>query len=189
MTLEFKNYKYLSEAEHLQVLEIRNSDYVRNNMKNKNIINIECHLEWADNLKIDNESIYYAVFFDKVIVGAVYITELDYIISKSTWGLYFKKNINPLISSLSAYILFDYIFNTLHIQRLNLEVNKLNINAYKFDLNFGFQVYDEYTDNIDDYYLMSIKKDVWNEIRGIGLLKIFNKKLEKVNYKFINKEI
>lgn len=185
MILEFKNYILLSLEEHSEVLSIRNSEHVRNNMKSKDIIEIQEHLNWIEKLKKDTENIYYAVFVDGVILGAVYITKIDYKKGISTWGLYFKNNINPFISSLSAYLLIDRIFNILNIKRLNLEVNKLNINAYKFDLNFGFKVYDEYKDNSDEYYLMFMNQDTWNQYKSVGLLKTISNRLEKVKYSFI----
>lgn len=182
MILEFKNYKLLSLEEHGEILNIRNSDRVHNNMKSKDIIEIQEHLNWIEKLKQDTENIYYAVFADGIISGAVYITEIDYKKGSCTWGLYFQNNINPFVSSFSAYLLIDRIFNTLNIKRLNLEVNKLNINAYKFDLNFGFQVYDEHKDNLDEYYLMFMNQDIWNQHKSVGLLKTIGKRLEKVQH-------
>lgn len=184
MILEFKNYILLSLKEHNEVLSIRNSDHVRNNMKNKDIIDIQEHLNWIENLKKDTHNSYYAVLVNGIISGAVYITEIDYGKGVCTWGLYFKNNINPFISSFSAYLLIDRVFKILDMKRLNLEVNKLNINAYKFDLNFGFQVYDEYRDMSDEYYLMFMNQDSWDKHKNTGLLKTIGRKLNKIEYTF-----
>ena len=185
MNIEFKNYILLSSNEHKEILEIRNSNYIRHNMNNKDIIEINAHLQWVENLKKDTKNIYYAVLIDEEILGAVYITEINYKDSTSTWGLYFKNNINPFISSFATYLLIDRIFNTLKIKRLNLEVSKLNTNAYKFDLSFGFLVYDEVKNDYGEYYLMFMNSSKWEQSKTTGLLKTLGKKLEKVQYKFI----
>jgi len=185
MRIEFKNYILLSSDEHIHILQIRNSDHVRHNMNNKHIINIKEHLDWLENLKEDTKNIYYAVFVDGIILGAVYITDINHVEETCTWGLYFENDTNPLIPSYSTYFLIERVFNTLKMKRLNLEVSKLNTKAYKFDLSFGFQVYDEIENDYGKYYLMYITNIQWKQSKNVGLLKILTKKLEKVQYNFI----
>ncbi len=184
MNLEFKNYTTLSNEEHIKLLSIRNSEHVRNNMKTKDIINIQEHMGWITKLEQSTTNTYYAVLVDDIICGAVYITDIDLDTKQSSWGLFFEQPINPFISSFSAYLLIDRIFTTLGIAKLNLEVNKLNTNAYKFDLNFGFEVYDEYRDNSDEYYLMFMNQETWNQRKETGLLRTISQRLKKVNYTF-----
>ena len=184
MKLIFKNFVNLTKIEHKNILKIRNIDYIRNNMKSKDIIKIEGHIQWVDKLKHDNSNIYYAICSDDEIVGAIYITEIDYEQNKCTWGLYFKQNINPFISSVSTYCIIDKIFNDLNLNMLNLEVDKNNIPAYKFDLSFGFEVYDEKLEKDKEYYLMKMTKDFWNRNKDQGILKLLYKKVKNINIKF-----
>jgi len=184
MKLDFINYSKLSLEEHKQLLEIRNQEYVRRNMKNDAVIELEDHLSWISRLEEDKSKIYYAIFSDNTLVGGVNITEIDTNNSTASWGIFMQNNLNPMIPSLTTYLLIDKIFNSLGVDRLNLEVNKLNSNAHQFDKNFGFVDYDEYSDENNSYYLMYMKKDTWESNKELGLLKILKNKLDKTNYKF-----
>jgi len=184
MNLVYKNFVELTHEEHLSILKIRNSDYVRFNMKTDRTIQINEHLQWIDKLKKDKLNIYYAVINENIIVGAIYITDIDFKKKESTWGLYFKEKTNPLISSVSAYILIDRVFNFYDLERLNLEVNKKNNAAYKFDLTLGFAIYDKKKEETEEYYLMYILKNTWNNISNNNLITLLKKKISKINYTF-----
>ncbi|MBD3799583.1 MAG: UDP-4-amino-4,6-dideoxy-N-acetyl-beta-L-altrosamine N-acetyltransferase [Epsilonproteobacteria bacterium] len=184
MELIFKNFIKLTRVEHKDILNIRNSEYVRNNMKSRSIIKFEDHLNWINKLKQDNSNIYYAISFGDEIVGAIYITDIDYNQNKSTWGLYFKRNINPLILSVSTYCIIDKVFNELNLSILNLEVNKNNISAYNFNLSFGFKVYQNKLEMDEEYFLMRMTKDFWNKNKEHGPLKFLYKKIQNINIKF-----
>ena len=183
MKLTFKNFIKLTRKEHEKILSLRNADYIRNNMKTKNIIKIENHMHWIDKLKYDNSNKYYAVYRDDEIVGAIYIKDIDYNKNKSTWGIYFKKNINPLISSVSAYCIIDKIFNELNLNILDSEVKKNNISAYKFNLSLGFKVYGENIEKAEEYYLMKIDKQKWIQYKNSKRFLRFSKILKKINIK------
>ena len=179
MNIVFKNFISLKENEHIELLKIRNSTKVRLNTKSKEIIDLESHLLWVDNLKTDILNHYYAIYDGEIIVGSISILDINK--KECSWGLYFKENINPMLSSLCTYILIDKILNEMDIQRLTLEVGKENISAYKFDLSFGFEVYD----TINNYFHMDMIKQKWNENKHIGYMKLLEKKVNKIQYKFI----
>ncbi len=186
MNLEFISYARLLPNDHTKLLEIRNLKYVRKNMKNDSIIKINDHLSWINNFENDNTKIYYAVFSDNNLVGGVNITDINYKSGTSSWGLFMKENINPMIPSIATYLIIDKVFNTLELNTLNLEVNQLNINAYKFDKNFGFIDDGEYDDGKNSYYLMHIDKTMWEQHKDKGLLKIVKTKINNSNIKFNN---
>lgn len=177
MNLKFLNYIKLSSNEHIQLLEIRNLEYVRINMKNDSIILIEDHLSWVEDLNDDDTKVYYAVFLDKKLVGGINITDIDTLDKTSSWGLFMQANINPMVPSIATYMIIDRIFNTLEINILNLEVNKRNSNAYKFDKNFGFIDNGEYNDGKNSYFLMYMNKANWELNKNKGLLKIVKSKI------------
>ncbi|WP_121628149.1 UDP-4-amino-4,6-dideoxy-N-acetyl-beta-L-altrosamine N-acetyltransferase [Poseidonibacter antarcticus] len=185
MNLIFKNFTELNYEEQIAILDIRNSDHVRLNMKSSEIIGIEDHIQWIEKLRLDKHNIYYSVFYNEEIVGAIYITAINSEKKKSTWGLYFKEKTNPFISSISTYLLIDKVFNFYHLNILNLEVNKKNNAAYQFDLSFGFEVIDETKEDHEQYYLMSISKEKWNKYSNTSMMKLLNNKIKKINYKFI----
>ena len=185
MKIVLKNYILLDEQENINLLEIRNHADMRRNMLSQDIILLENHLSWLNLLKESETSFYYAVCIDDELFGGIYITGIDYKKSIASWGVFFKSGINPLIPSITTFLLIDRIFNTLNIKTLNLEVNKLNINAYNFDLNFGFKVYDELEDGDNSYHLMTMNKEYWNNNKNIGLPRVIEKRIKKIEYKFI----
>jgi len=184
MKMIFKNFTDLSYEEHISILNIRNSDYVRLNMKSSEIIKIENHIKWVEKLLLDKSDIYYCVFNNKEIVGAIYVTTINYEKKTSSWGLYFKAKINPFISSISTYLLIDRVFNFYQLNTLNLEVNKKNNAAYQFDLSFGFNLTDDKIENEEEYYVMSLTKNTWNNNSNSKLMLLLNKKINKINYTF-----
>ena len=185
MNLTFKNFNVLSENDDTNILAIRNSDYIRFNMKSTDLIKLDNHLIWRKRLKEDNLNTYYAVFDGDIIVGAIYITEIDYKKKECTWGLYFKKKINPFISTNSVYLIIEKIFTELSIHELKLEVNKLNAAAYKFDLSFGFEMYDE---SDKELYKMKMSSIKWDEIKKNKLMQMIKRKIDKINYIFIEEK-
>ncbi len=184
MNLDFINYTNLSLEDHQQLLQIRNQEYVLRNMKNSDAIKIADHLSWVSTLGDDKSKLYYAIFSENTLVGGINITDMNHENSTSSWGLFIQNNLNPMIPSLATYLIIDKIFNSLGINKLNLEVNKLNSNAYQFDKNFGFVDNGEYSDDRNTYHLMSMDKDTWQLNKEQGLLKILKSKLTKINYTF-----
>jgi len=187
MNLVLKDFTLLSLQENQEILAIRNSEHVRSNMKTQSNIMIENHLNWIETLKKDQSNIYYAVFHNDIIVGAIYITEVDYVSKESTWGLYFKQNINPFISSICTYVIINRIFTTMALDLLKLEVNKINKAAYKFDLTFGFVKYDEKAEDNKEYFLMQMNKEYWLAHKNDSVLNLINKKLSTINLQIKDK--
>ena len=181
MNIVFKKFIDLEKNEHISLLKIRNSPKVRLNTKSKKIIDLQNHLLWLNKIKTDNSNQYFAIFYNDIVVGSMSILSINQNKKECSWGLYFKENINPILSSLCTYILIDKIFNEMNIQRLTLEVEKINTQAYKFDLSFGFEVYD----TINNYFHMDMTKEKWNKNKDIGYMKLLEKKVNKIQYKFI----
>lgn len=183
MKILFRDFKLLNNDEHKKLIEIRNSDYVRHNMKNSNLISIEEHLEFIDFLKNTKNNNYYSIIINNEIYGAIYITNINLLEKSCYWGLYIKEYSNPYISSFCVYLLLDKIFYTSEIKILNLEVKKSNILTYKFDLNFGFIHCD---DNLqkEDYHLMYITKEMWENKKNSIPFVLLRKKIDKIEYKF-----
>jgi UDP-4-amino-4,6-dideoxy-N-acetyl-beta-L-altrosamine N-acetyltransferase len=184
MKIVLKNYLLLTEDESIKLLKVRNHKDIKRNMLNQETILLKSHLRWLSSLRGDEKSYYYAVFADNKLFGGVNITRLDYKKSIASWGIFFNSKANPLVPSIAAYLLIDRIFNTLNISTLNLEVNKLNINAYNFDIHFGFKTYNEFEERNNHYHLMTMNKEYWNNNKSIGFVGVIEKRIEKIEYKF-----
>lgn len=183
MKIEFKNYTLLSEVEHIALLKIRNSQTIRENSKNTDVIDLTSHLKWVEGLKMDKHKLYYAVIIDSVIQGGINAFNL-YSSIKPSWGLFFKPDTKPMISSLVAYIFLDRMFNVFNVEEFISEVNITNRSAYRFSLNFGLQVYDAVKNDKNEYYLMQISKSQWNTNKNIGFPKMISKRVGNINFNF-----
>lgn len=183
MELKFVNYVCLNRVEHEDLLDIRNSDYVRLEGLNTKIISIEEHLQWVTSLTKDEGKKYYAVLLDDVVVGGINLFDVED--SQAHWGLFFKANINPLIPSISAYLLFDKVFLEMNLETMLLEVRCDNVNACKFDMNFGFNIIHQFEIDGNQYYKMSQTRNEWYVNKNKPILSFIAKKMQSITYKFI----
>lgn len=178
MKLEFKEFIYLNEKEQIDILNIRNSAYVRENMINSHIIEIKTHLNWIKNLEDNQNSKYFAIFFDNSIVGSVYFTISDK--EEYFWGIYIDKKYSSMISVSSAYIFIEFLVNNINLKEIFSLVRKSNPQAINFNKNFGFKSFKE--DN--EFIYLKLSKDDWENQKNSKLLKPIKRYLDKIEYQF-----
>ena len=90
LNLYFKSFTKLTHEEKLKVLELRNYDYVRKNMYNNSIISKEEHFNFINNLKNRSDCIYWAIFSNKNLIGAINLTDIKG--NFAEWGFYIDNN-------------------------------------------------------------------------------------------------
>lgn len=178
MKIVFKNYTKLNEQQTQTVLNLRNSEYIRLNMKTTHTIELADHIKWLASLKNSSKQEHFAIFLDNNIVGACSWAEDEN--SKVSWGIYFTNSINPLISSLSAYLFINYLFELKNNNTIFSYIRKENTLAYGFNKNFGFTLYDE---DINFYYL-SLSKSQWIKRDNKRFITSLKKYLGKIAYRF-----
>lgn len=180
MKIEFRDFIYLSEKEQIDILEIRNSSYVRENMINDTIIEKEAHLSWIKSLKIDENNRYFVVLLDDIVVGSLYfnINNKD----ECFWGIYLKKGFSPIFSTLSAYIFIEFLFNK-KLKEVFALVKNQNQNAIKFNKNFGFKSFKE----DEEFIYLKLSKEDWENQNNSKLLKPIKRYLDKIEFIFKDK--
>ena len=181
MKIELINYTLLHPSQHEDLLKIRNMEYIRKNMKSNEYIELENHLNWVDKKKSDASSTYYGVSLNDILVGGISLTQINQQNSTTEWGIFFKKNSNPLIPSISLYLLLEKVFYTMRLNKVNLEVKTDNLLAYKFDKSFGFKNTIE-TQNKMQYVKMHLTKELWEEKKKTPLFQTLEKKIKTINY-------
>lgn len=181
MKLVFKDYIYLSLQEQKQLLEIRNLEYIRLQMKDDSMISLESHLGWIKNLASDTSSLYYVAIYNDKIVGGLSIVDVEHRTMQGNLGVFFTKQTSAFISSVSTYLVLDRIFNKFGIKQMSSEVKKTNSEAYKFNKSFGF--IENRENSNDDFYYLSLDFDKWN--RTNKLIKTIKKVAEKTQYAFL----
>ncbi len=173
MNLIFKRYETLTKEETLKILDLRNKDYVRKNMTNDKIITTQNHLKWVNTLSNDNSKEYFALILNNEIVGACYWIKED---EKVFWGIFSKENLNPIVTSTSAYLFLDYLFTKKEFETVESYVKKTNQKAYNFTKSLGFtQVFED-----EEFYYFSLDCKKWqnDEIKAISVIKRYLVKIE-----------
>ncbi|MCT7554904.1 GNAT family N-acetyltransferase [Aliarcobacter butzleri] len=178
MILKFKNFINLYEEEKIDILEIRNSKYVRENMSNDNIIEKNAHFNWIENLVNDKNSKYFTIFFDNKLQGSVYFNINQQ--NECFWGIYLDERSSAIISSLSAYIFLEFLINTMSIEKIFSSVKKNNSQALNFNKNFGFEIFKE----DEDFFYLKLSKEIWENSKKSRLLKPIKRYLDKIQYYF-----
>ncbi len=141
MGIKLTNFKELSAIEAQDVLNWRNSDFVRFQMSNHDLISIEQHMEFIKSLNKNKDNEYYLVSKGKDRIGVIYlnsITEID-----AELGLY--KNPDTKIAD-AGRILMNSIFTLARYKKLdslNLRVLKSNEKAIHLYNKFSFTIKNE----------------------------------------------
>ncbi|MGH1600852.1 hypothetical protein [Campylobacter majalis] len=141
----FCDYKNLSKAQTIDLLRLRNSDEVRLNSANTDIIRLDDHLGWVKELESEK---YFAVIIDDVVVGGLNCP-------KDKWGVFFKADLNPVLKMLCVYLYLHRIFQNNDI--LGSAVCKNNTAALSLNYFFGFKLANG--GGLDDnFYYLLLKK-------------------------------
>ncbi len=175
MKIVFKNFISLNDIEKKNILELRNKEYVRENMVNSEPIILENHLLFIESLKESKNKTYFAIFFDNQLIGSLNIIKNEELI----WGLYFKEEINPIIKSCVTYLFLDFIFSKFS-EDINSFVKRKNIQALNFNKNFGFEIFKE----DEEYYYLKLSKELWENRKNSKIIKPIKRYLDKIECYF-----
>jgi UDP-4-amino-4,6-dideoxy-N-acetyl-beta-L-altrosamine N-acetyltransferase len=178
MNLLFKNYIHVNGVQSEAILALRNCEYIRLNMYNTQTISLQNHTQWMKSLEQNRSKEYFALILNDAVVGSCsWVKDENNIIS---WGIYFVKTINPIISSLSAYLFMEYLFEVKCFETIDSKVRKNNPLAYSFNQNLGFVLYKEE----EDFYCLSLNKEQWKKNNHTRFITSLKKYLGKINYEF-----
>lgn len=160
-SFDFRNYINCSEQETRTILYYRNLKDISKWMRNSSIISINQHNSFLEELKKDENRIYFAVFKANEYVASIYLTK----IKGGFWerGIYvipsFQKN------GLATQIEIDFIskIKSLGIDTLIAEVQKNNLPSLRFHEKLGYKPIRE-----DDNYIwfMLSNNTMIDQIRG-----------------------
>ena len=175
LKIVFKNFIFLNDIEKKDILELRNKEYVRENMIYSEPISLDNHLLFIESLKENKNKTYFAIFFDNQLIGSLNIIKNEELI----WGLYFKEEANPIIKSCVTYIFLDFIFSKFN-EDINSFVKRKNIQALNFNKNFGFEIFKD----DEEYFYLKLSKELWKEKKNSNIIKPVKRYLDKIEYYF-----
>jgi len=122
------------------ILEWRNTDAVRLNMYNHEVIDIESHLRWFDSMLEDNSCLYFIYERDEQPYGVLSFSEIDIKNKKAFWAFYSGDTSVRGVGSEMEKLALDYAFNTLGLNKLCCEVLEFNTSVIDFHRKFGFKI-------------------------------------------------
>lgn len=108
------------------------------------IITKEMQKKWFDNIMSNKKSEKYWIIQldEKIDVGLLSITEIDYINQKACWA-YYLGSMEARGKGLARILecnIYDYVFNELKINKLWCEVFEFNENVIKIHEKFGSKI-------------------------------------------------
>ncbi len=170
-----KDYTRLTKDENIQLLDLRNQEYVREVSLDEKIIGLDDHLSWLEKLKDDKTKEYYAVYFNGELIGAINLFDIH---KDLKWGVFFKQTSSLVIKSIVPLYFLDYMFKKFNPLYIYLDVKKDNQNAISFDKNLGFSICNE----VENIVTMKMNKQQFEEAKKSIFLKRVVKKIEKYEF-------
>lgn len=104
-------------------------------------ISEETHINWLKNLKENNNSKAFIIYFSESPVGLAYFKNINQLDKTAEWGIFIhsKKYRGQGIGSKSAKLSLESGFNELNLENIYLEVFKNNTSAINVYEKFGFK--------------------------------------------------
>lgn len=139
----------------------RNDNYVRQRMLFQEEISEQDQLKWFRSL--DKSMIYLVIVHADTKIGLINVRKIDWKGRTGEAGIIIglEKYRNSIIPMLAVYTLMDVFFEQFEFIELNACVRKNNEQALEFNINLGYRISEEF----DDYYLLSVSKEVYRENR------------------------
>lgn len=134
--MELINFINLTQFEKELILEWRNSDRVRFNMINSEVISLNNHIKFIESLKSREDKKYFLVKNSSEYIGVIYFTNIE--IDSCELGLYSNPNLRGVGSILIEQIIKE-AFENLRVKKLKLEVKNSNERAINLYKKFNFR--------------------------------------------------
>lgn len=180
--ITLKTLSSCSLEQQTKLREVRNQISVRASMYTDHEIGLNEHLVWISKLKSDSNSIVFVVLDEhKEPIGVVSLTSIDILNKKSDWAFYLDEKERDGLGAAIEYVLIDYVFDKLKLEKLNCEVIETNESVVRLHKKFKFSEEGFRRENI-------YKKDKRIGVYYLGLTKtdwLNNKKIISEKYKSI----
>lgn len=161
-------------SDHLELVRIwRNSPSVSDYMYSSNYISSKDQKKWFQRVSKDDSKKYWMIYFNNDPIGVINLYDIDVIHKKAKWAYYIGDNNyrgKGIARTLECNI-YDYVFNTLKLNKLSCEVFKTNEKVISIHQKFGSRVEGEFRDHIKkngffyDVVSMGILDRDWQSIK------------------------
>jgi len=124
----------------IEVLEARNHPDVRSKMLNKNIISLEEHLAFVENLLADSTSRQFMIRQDDDFVGVVNFKDIDWVNKSASFGIYANLLRKVSMAGDKLMIAADFIIKKIGLSSISLMVESGNFKAQNLYEKWGYEV-------------------------------------------------
>ena len=166
--LNLLNIVHSSEDIQEKVRCIRNEPQIRKWMYTDHLISKDEHKNWIERLRNESRNFVYVVMNDyDEPIGVVSVNSIDLKNKKGDWAYYLTANTRTGIGAVLEFFVIDYVFNFLHLEKLNCEVIEYNDTVVRLHEKFGFKQEGFRESNIikDDkrfgVYYFGLTKEKW----------------------------
>jgi len=130
----------LDTASQMAVRDMRNEKNIRKWMYRDHLIELNEHLAWINKVKSDKSQIFFIIMeAGNSPLGAVGISAIDYLHKKADWAFYLTEKARGGLGSAIEYCIINFIFDRLHMEKLNCEVIGGNDAVIKLHKKFLFK--------------------------------------------------
>ena len=157
--MEISNYgvtlRRLTEDKIEMIRNWRNDPKIRQFMEYKEYITPEMQKKWFD--KINNDSNYFfLIVVDNKEIGLINIRDIDYNLMQGEAGIYIYDDefYNSTISFQSAFVLYDFCFDTLKLKKVIAHILNDNKRAIKYNKLIGYIRSENQDDQINQLYTL-----------------------------------
>lgn len=122
------------------ILSWRNSDEVRQNMKNNKIISRDEHYQWFDKICLADNIEYFVFKKNEEPIGIINFVDIDLLSKECSWGFYLGAKESLIgAGSVMEFWALDYVFYNLKLEKLNSEIFEFNLGNLQLQKSFGFK--------------------------------------------------
>lgn len=166
--LQFISLAALSEGNLLDLLEIRNQPFVRQNMYTDHVICVDEHLAWAHNVRNSTSMEFFGVFRRGELIGGAGLSNISKLHRRADWAFFVSEKLKGQgLGASLEYSFISMIFANFEIDKLNCEVISYNEKVVKLHKRFGFEVEGVRREHVirhgqkHDVVLLGITRNEW----------------------------
>ena len=164
----------IEEADLYQIMEWRMKPEVTNNMYTDPKLNMNLQKKWLQSIKKDNTVRYWMIEIDKEKIGVINLCDIDFKNQRCYWAYYIGNTSfrgRGIATALECNI-YDYVFQTMELNKLCCEVFAFNEKVISIHKKFGSEVEGTLKQHIYkngefyDIVCMGITKEKWSKIKN-----------------------
>ncbi|NFG60635.1 UDP-4-amino-4,6-dideoxy-N-acetyl-beta-L-altrosamine N-acetyltransferase [Clostridium sp. CMCC3677] len=163
----------VNESDLKNIMKWRMLPEVTKYMYTDPVLDLEKQKLWFNKIQKSANELYWIIVFDNTDIGLLSINEIDYINKRCAWAYYIADTSfrgKGIATNLECNI-YNYVFNTLKLNKLCCEVFESNKKVIAIHEKFGSIIEGIFKEHIfknEEFYnivCMSIIKEKWDEIK------------------------